>query len=166
MDELYGAEEVNTDKEMLFMQWTEMKWDFIEKLEDEKLIEEFEQFVGYTLPEDYKACVKLYNGGAPEWDSFDVKNEDIGTTDLGYLHSFNKDSGNSIWKLYDWDEECEEYKDFIGRYIEFTSTSFGDHICFDTTNNHIVFIDHETLETEELADTFSEFINSLYEYED
>ena len=44
--------------------------------------------------------------------------------------------------------------------------SFGDHICFDTTNNHIVFIDHETLETEELADTFSEFINSLYEYED
>ena len=34
------------------------------------------------------------------------------------------------------------------------------------SNNHVVYIDHETAEVEEVADTFTEFINSLYEYED
>ena len=58
------------------------------------------------------------------------------------------------------------YEKALGKSGREGQYSFGDHICFDTTNNHIVFIDHETLETEELADTFSEFINSLYEYED
>ena len=40
------------------------------------------------------------------------------------------------------------------------------HYSFlENNNNHIVYIDHETAEIEEVADTFTEFINSLYESE-
>ena len=145
------------------MKWQELNWSFVEELEDEKLIEEFETFVGYTFPEDYKACVKLYNGGAPEWDTFDVKNEDIGTTDFGYLYSFNKDSEESIWDLYGFDGSDRKSRKYAKKYIAFTSTSFGDPICFDKKSNHIIFVDHETLKVEKLAKSFSEFMEMLYE---
>ena len=150
----------------LNMNWKDMEWDYVEELESDSIIEEFEAFVGYTFPEDYKECVKLYNGGAPEYTDFDVKNESIGTTCIDYLYSFNKDASESIWDLYGWDEFCEETEGLIGKYIAFAGDSGGNSLCFDTETNHIVFVDHETLEIEELADTFTEFINLLYEYED
>ena len=59
-----------------------------------------------------------------------------------------------------------EFEGFTGRYIPFAYSEGGNDICFDTSNNHIVYIDHETADIEEVADTFTGFINSLYEYED
>ena len=145
------------------MKWQEMKWSWVKQLKSDNLIEEFENMIGYTFPEDYKECVRLNNGGAPELEAFDVKNEYIGTTGFGYLYSFNKDDISSIWNLYEWDECDDDQRAFIGRYIPFTSSAGGDPVCFDTTNNHVVFIDHETLEVEELANSFSAFIEMLYE---
>ena len=42
-----------------------------------------------------------------------------------------------------------------------TVDAFGNLICFDKTNDKIVFIDHETHSAEEAANTFTKFIKNL-----
>ena len=49
----------------------------------------------------------------------------------------------------------------MGTMAAFAGDPFGNLICFDKTNDHIVFIDHETLSIEPVADSFSEFIAGL-----
>ena len=49
----------------------------------------------------------------------------------------------------------------LDRYIVFATDPFGNKICFDKTNDKIVFIDHETLSIEVVADDFTEFVDSL-----
>lgn len=46
-------------------------------------------------------------------------------------------------------------------YIAFAKNQFGNLICFDKANDKIVFIDHETLNLENVSDGFTEFIDSL-----
>ena len=53
----------------------------------------------------------------------------------------------------------------LDNYVVFANEPFGNIICFDKTNDHIVFIDHETLSIEYVADSFSEFIAGLKEIE-
>lgn len=145
-----------------------MNWDNIElwdynKLESDSLIGEFESLVKYVFPDDFKDFVRQYNWARPKKDEFDTKVTK--GRDIMAISSFNKDDGETIWNSYEWDEECEGFEGFTGRYIPFAFSNCGDDICFDASNNHIVYIDHETAEIEEVADTFTEFINSLYESE-
>ena len=146
-----------------------MNWDNIElwdynKLDSDSLIGEFEGLIKYVFPDDFKDFVLQYNWARPEKDTFDTKVTE--GRDIMAISSFNKEDIETIWNSYEWDEECEEFKGFTGRYIPFAFSNCGDDICFDASNNHIVYIDHETAEVEEVADTFTEFINSLYEYEE
>lgn len=145
--------------------WDHLKFEDVEELESKDLVEEFEKLIGYVFPEDFKDFVYKYNCPYFITDTFDVDIEDIGSTVFD-LHSFNKDSGCSVWKMYEWYNEDEQ--DFVGKYIQFGSSGFGDYICFDMETNEVVFIDHETLEIVKLADTFTEFTHMLYEddYED
>ncbi len=46
-------------------------------------------------------------------------------------------------------------------YIAFAADPFGNLICFDKSNDTIVFIDHETLRIESASASFTEFIDSL-----
>ena len=46
-----------------------IKWDCIEKLHDERLIAEFEQEIGWVLPESYKAFVKENNSCQPKFST-------------------------------------------------------------------------------------------------
>ncbi len=146
------------------MTWQEMEWRYVKEIKSENLIKEFEQVVGYVLPDDFKESIHFINGGRPEFAFFDT--ELCEERDILQICSFNKDDPGSIWDSYEWDEECEEFEGFTGRYIPFAYSGCGDDICFDSSNNHIVYIDHEEAEVEEVADTFTEFINSLYECED
>lgn len=63
-------------------------------------------------------------------------------------------SNDSLHRI--WAENGE-----LDNYIVFACDPFGNIICFDKTNDHIVFIDHETLSMEPVADSFSKFIASL-----
>lgn len=146
------------------MNCNEMEWRYVKELESENLIKEFEQLVGYELPADFKECIHFINGGRPQYQDFDT--EFCEGRDIMAICSFNKDDPGSIWDSYEWDEECEEFEGFTGRYIPFAYSDCGDDICFDTSNNHIVYIDHEEAEVEKIANTFTGFINSLYEYDD
>lgn len=139
-----------------------MNWNWVESLESEDLIKEYEETVGYTFPDEYKEIVKNYNGAYPEFKEFKSrqgrrKSERV----FNNLLSFNKNDRVNMWRTNDnihriWAENGE-----LDNYIVFANDPFGNKICFDKTNDHIVFIDHETLSIEPVATSFAEFIASL-----
>ena len=45
-------------------------WSFVEPLQDELSLEEFEADYGIALPEAYKALARKSNGGYPSHDTF------------------------------------------------------------------------------------------------
>ena len=52
-------------------------------------------------------------------------------------------------------------------YIIFACDPFGNQICFDKNDDSIVFLEHETMSVEKIADSFSDLINNkLHKLED
>ncbi len=143
-----------------------MNWRWAEPLESEDLIKEFEIKENYNFPKEYIDIIKNFNAGYPEFEEFiswqgERKIERV----FSSLLSLNKGSKINMWHFNDslhriWAENRE-----FDNYIVFASDPFGNIICFDKTNDHIVFIDHETLSIEPVADSFSEFIAGLKEIE-
>ena len=147
-----------------------MNWDFlgpsdVEKLESENIIEEYENKVGYTFPEDFKSFMRQCNGAFLEKELFDVDIEEIGTTDFRTF-SFNKDSSSSMWEFGEFDEMDDYFKKLAKKYICIADTSFGDFICYNIKNDKLYFFDHETLRKVKLANSFTEFSQMLYEDEE
>lgn len=153
-----------------------MKWEEIRPLESEDLIDEYEQLRGYKFPLSFRECVIKNNGGYPEFDGFDTE-----TTEermLGFFLSFNKneESSSTVWfsvEAYESNinvakqlgdlEEATALEEIFNRYVVFADTPFGDDIAFDKTNDSVVYIDHETLEIEHIANSFDEFLDCLYD---
>lgn len=139
-----------------------MEWDFVKPIKSADLIGEFEKLSGYRFCDSFRKCVLENNEGTPVKYVFDTK--ETKERVFNYLLSFNREDEVNIWSYLDfWDEPA---KHLAERYIVFACDPFGNDICFDKTNDKVVFIDHETLTVEEVADSFDEFINSLYEDED
>ena len=141
-----------------------MKWNRPKLLESADLIEEYESKVGYIFPDDFKAVIKENNGARPELKQFKSKlGRRKNTRVFDHLLSFNKNDSWSIWDCNDWNGDMRDWNENgkMENFVAFAGDPFGDLICFDKTNDHIVFIDHETLSIEPVADSFSDFIASL-----
>lgn len=132
-----------------------MNWKYVKTLTSYNLIDEFERIYNCTLPEEYKNCVQLNNGGRPEKRVFDT--EKSKEREIKSLLSFNKEDKETIWKINEWNKE-----DLLGKYVAFAIDNYGNLICFNL-NNQIVFIDHETGNVEYICEGFAQFIDSLYE---
>lgn len=133
-----------------------MEWKYVKKLSDKHLIQEFEELVNYKFPAGFIDCVLNCNGGRPSFSTFDTavtKERSIKT-----LLSFNKEDKETVWKANEWYR-----KELSGKYAVFAADNFGNIICFDMKDDSIVFIDHENLKAEHIADSFDDFINGLYE---
>lgn len=136
-----------------------MKWFSIKKLESEDLIKEYERKVHYHFPIEFVEFVKENNGGYPEFENFNTKNN---VEVFNRLYSFNKNDRTNIWREFDWlgKDEMEN------TYVIFACDPFGNQICFDKRNDNIVFLNHETMDIQVIADSFNDFINNkLYKYE-
>ena len=141
-------------------------WDCIEKLEDEALLSEFEQMVGWQLPEDFKEFVKKYNSCKP-CKATAFKTEDGVEVELGNFYDFNKGSVISIWDFYDFPEEDrkwfkEQYGGELNDYIAFADATLGNSICFNKQNGEVTFYDRENDKMSAVAADFNGFINALY----
>ncbi len=155
-----------------------MKWNQVETLESESLIDEFEQLCGYKFPTSFRECVIKNNGGTPEYNVFDTEIEVERM--FNFLFSFNKkEKGLTIWDaleaceihladaiMNEDDEWIADCKTILERYVLFADTPFGDDIAFDRTDGSVVYISHETSEIEKIADSFEEFLDCLYTYDD
>ena len=132
-----------------------MNWKYIKPLNSEKLIDDFEQLVCYFFPNEFKSCVRLNNGGRPAYKRFDT-DKNIGREIKSFL-SFNFNDKETVWKIYEWNEE-----ELSNKYIAFAIDNFGNLICFDSKNDGVVFFNHENSTIELIASSFVEFMNLLY----
>ncbi len=156
-----------------------MDWDLATPLESKKLIEAYERVRGYTFPQSFKDCVELNNGGRPKLTEFDTDETEGRIFDCLYSFNAREEHGTTVWenvntyetfardaiidKDIDWlSDVAYIYQNFVC----FADTPFGDEIAFYKPDDRIVLIDHETLEIEKIADSFEEFIDSLYEEDD
>lgn len=153
-----------------------MEWKQIRPLESESLIDEYEQLREYKFPVSFRKCVIKNNGGCPEFDAFDTETTEERV--LGFFLSFNKneESSSTVWfavEAYESNinvakqlgdlEEATVLEEIFNRYVVFADTPFGDDIAFDKTNDSVVYIDHNTLGIEHIANSFDEFLDGLYE---
>lgn len=157
-EEIYGAEDHQDVKEF------NMKWDYVEQLDSEQLIFEYEKKVSYKFPKEFIQVIISFNAGYPEYTIFySYRGKKKYKRVFNYLYSFNKGDKDCIWEYNDWNGYMRGWnKDGqMVKYVAFAGDPFGNLICFDKTDDKIVFIDHETLEIEDVADNFSDFINNL-----
>ena len=132
-----------------------MKWKYVKPLESIKNIDDYESFVRYSFPEDFRNCVIENNGGRPEFRCF---NTDLAKERaLKSFLSFNKNDRETVWKLFEWSKD-----DLSDKYIPFAIDNFGNLICFNAQDDRIVFLNHENSSVENISDSFSLFMNNLY----
>lgn len=133
-----------------------MEWKYVKPLSSEGNINEFESLVKYSFPDEFKNCVLCNNGGRPCKRVFNTdvqKKREIKT-----FLSFNKEDKETVWKIQDWNKE-----ELLRKYVAFAIDNFGNLVCFDINSSRIVFFNHENGKMEQIADNFTEFMESLYE---
>lgn len=135
---------------------SELTWRWTKPLDSDEVVFSFEKFLKYEFPESFLECVLENNGGRPNRSLF--KTSDGHVRAIKRLLSFDSLDKESIWKLNDVCYLC-----FDNRYVAFAIDHFGNLICFDKSNDHVKFIETESLEVSDIADNFDEFLSILYE---
>lgn len=132
-----------------------MEWKYVKPLQTERLITSFENLVKYKFPEEFRKTVLLYNGGRPQYKTFDT--EQVRERALKSFLSFNENDRETVWKIHEWN------RDILGeRFVPFAIDNFGNLICFEAKNSTIVFLNHENGISEKIADCFDDFLRGLY----
>lgn len=62
--------------------------------------------------------------------------------------------------ILNYQEIDSQYK---GQIVPFALLEFGDNLCFNKSDNSIVYYEHENDTIEKVADKWDEFVKSLYE---
>jgi cell wall assembly regulator SMI1 len=118
----------------------------------EDIIAEAEKQFGIQLPDDIKKVFVYANNGRPSVCTFDSPKSKEHV--LKKLLSFKKDDIENVYKakaVVDNDDKS---------LFPLANDPSGNLICLK--NNIIVYWHHETGEVEFLANSFAEFLNSLY----
>lgn len=115
-------------------------------------IRKTEEKIGVKLPQDYREFLKNTNGGK-------LYNS---TIDLTEVYEIDRDEGKHSGVGYIEDEIFE-----IGNpygvpegFLVISDTGYGDLVCIDTKSRkkHVVYWNHETLEVEEIWESFLEWL--------
>jgi ankyrin repeat protein len=136
----------------------------------EKSVKKFEFQIGALLPKEYRTFLLKHNGGEPVPSDFKLGEDDI--SGLHHIYGiFEQDNHRDI---------LNNYNVFKGRIkkelLPIADDSFGNQICIGIKNKYIgkiYFWDHEfdgsffkskaiTL----IANSFNNFLDSLFEYVD
>jgi|SRR5690625_15172 len=164
---------------------SKLKWEFADDKVSEKYVSEIGFQFGVNFPFDYIKCASINNGANVEPDLFNVEGKD---RVFGTLLSYDKESVENIVDTY------IDYKDSLPeKIIPFAFDPAGNLICFDYKNSDtdpiVVFWEHEgaaeksvlinnegmTEEAAErkareniyyVADSFTDFLNQLYDSEE
>jgi hypothetical protein len=130
-----------------------INWKYVKPLSKTEAIEEFEKRYNVLLPVDLKQCIKAYNGGRPDKDTFDTdkSKECVFKT----LLSFNEHDMENIYTYFPiiYAEQRS--------LIPFASDPGGNFLC--VKDNKIVLYLHETGGMENVASSFTDFLNKLYD---
>ena len=128
------------------------------------VLEEFEQNLGTRLPHDYREFLIKHNGGKPTPNAYDIPNNGSSGLHHSYgLHEHNHADLREIKKTY-----CNRISDDL---LPIFDDAFGNEICIGIGKenyNKVFFWMHDKPLGEDnfvkISDSFSEFLNKLYEY--
>ena len=144
--------------------WENYLWDKEKPLTPGELVNA-ETVLGVQFPDDYKAIVMQNQGKSPSPACFKINPKRVGV--FSSLLHFCESGPESSYVLWNYNTLREFLPEKI---IPFADTPGGDFICFDFREDSVkvVYASHEKSGEQAitpLADTFSGFIDSLYEEE-
>ncbi|WP_340013870.1 SMI1/KNR4 family protein [Paenibacillus sp. FSL K6-1318] len=130
----------------------------------EDIINKVEKKYGIQFPDDYRECVKNYNGGHPVPNIFSY--DDGGEGVFDHLLSFTSEP--NIVVVYEF------ISDFMPKGIfPFGTDPFGNQLCFDYRKSEnspsVVFLNNEEFGEDsitEVCNSFSELLETLHEASD
>ena len=134
----------------------------------EPMLIEFEEKLGARLPEDFREYLLKYNGGLPEPNNFNIHNDCS-----SIHHMFGIHDGPEYTSLK-WNVEINTTA-IPNLLMPFADDPFGNILCIGVKGDvkgEIFFWDHEVCEDGnwsdivKISDSFTLFINSLFEYID
>ncbi|MEO4005359.1 SMI1/KNR4 family protein [Flavobacterium sp. CAU 1735] len=118
-------------------------------------LNEFEQEIGLTLPEDYRAHMLKYNGGSP----FSY-----------YLYFGEPDDGILLFrfKSIKYGDPLVEKQDYLPEnYLSMGYTESGYLVMsLDENEYGSIFVCYSEAELTKLASSFTEFLDGLVDYTD
>lgn len=129
-----------------------MDWKYVKELKAPELITEFEESKGYVFQQEYVQCVLKNNGARPSKRVFKVLGAE---KEIKTFLSFNKEDRETMWVF-------NENNNRQDKYITFAIDNFGNLICFKKNDGSVCFANHETGTVKRVADSFTDFLNSLY----
>src|SRR5699024_5889251 len=106
---------------------------------DETELDKFENELGVILPRSYKHFVQKYNGGTPEPNIIELKNEDIKSISITDFLDIINDQSNDVKLQY------ETYKERIpNNHIPISRGQGGNIIYLSLDNHDISLLNHDT----------------------
>lgn len=133
-------------------------WNYVKKLSDKTVIDEFENKYSFKLDKELKQCILKYNGGSPNIYSFSLKNKNLDKV-FGNMVSFNVNDKESIYQLLGKIKVLYENNKLV--YVPFGVDPFGNYIC-QKNNGAIYFLYSETNEYFEICNGFKSFLEGLH----
>jgi len=130
-----------------------LSWKRVKPLINDKAIEIIESESGIKLPADIISCIKLYNGGRPDKDTFDTQSSQERLFKI--LLSFNESDVETVFKA------IAVLKGEGLTLLPLASDPGGNYICYDPNDGIVLWL-HETNTTEKIADNFTDFLSRLY----
>lgn len=130
-----------------------IEWQFVQPLEDGRILEDFEFDYYFLIPDEMKELIQKNNAGIPDKGVFDFPRKGMV---LAGLLSFNRGDDETVYTAM---------KSFVkdGRLtaLPFGTDGFGNFVC--VRDSKIVFWNHELDIVENIADSLSEFLNMLHD---
>lgn len=130
-----------------------IQWKYVKPLENEEIVTLYLEKENLKIPKELIECLKSNNGGRPSINAFDtnVAKERV----FKSLLSFNYNDFETIHIVYN--SFFREKKLF-----PFATDPSGNYICVVLEDNSIVYFEMESQKIEQIADSFSEFLELLY----
>jgi hypothetical protein len=132
-----------------------IEWRYVKPLMDENIISNVEKELGISFSDFYISFVKKYNGSRPPISVFDTDKTKERT--IKTFLSFNSSDLENITKVNNYLKENDYQEEITKNIVAFADDNFGNYICFNKSNNSIVFFEHETESIEFVANSFDDF---------
>lgn len=128
-------------------------WNYVKPLNQVNSVEQFEQTYQVVFPDDLKEIIKTFNNGRPSLKVFDIGT--LKEREFKKLLSFNQEDMENIYDFLNLDSNQ------VG-FIAFANDPAGNLIGL--YNGKIYYWLHESDELLFLADTFTQFLDTLYDF--
>lgn len=131
----------------------ENTWKYKIDLRDKQMFGKIEEQMQLPFPEELKAFVQAHNAATPAHYNFMVG---VSERVFGAVLSFNavEEDADTVSTALKAVQTAE--------LIPFAIDPFGNYICYNSTNSHVVFWDHETSKYQDTEKKFNEFLSTLY----